>query len=151
MRMEEGGLTLLYHNHGYGLGDMEGEVPFELLLERTDPNVVAMEMDVYWMVAGGADPVEYLSAYPDHFQLLHIKDMAEEVRFSGDGETPSSWAELFPYMADPGSGVLDLPAIIKQARNAGVQHYHLERDQAPDEKKTLKTGYRYLSSLQVEN
>jgi hypothetical protein len=54
-------------------------------------------------------------------------------------------------MSNPGSGVLDLPAIIKQARSAGVQHYYLERDQAPDEKKTLKTGDRYLSSLQVEN
>ena len=150
MRMEEVGLTFLYHNHGYGLVEMEGEIPFKVLLERTDPNLVALEMDIYWMTAGRADPVAYLEAYPGRFQLMHLKDMTERVHFAGDGGDPSQWIELFPYMADAGSGVLDLPTIIAQARTAGVQHFYLERDLAANVDQTLENSYQYLSALVFE-
>lgn len=151
VRMGEVGLKFLYHNHGYGLVEMEGEVPFQVLLERTDPDVVALEMDIYWMTAGRADPVEYLKAYPGHFRLMHIKDMAELVHFAGDGGDPSQWIELFPHMTDAGSGVLDLAAILSQAQESGVEHYLLERDLAPDLDKTLADSYRYLASVEFED
>ena len=150
-RMDKVGLKFMYHNHGYGLVEMEGEIPFNLLLERTDPNVVVMEMDVFWMTAGRADPVAYLEAYPGRFRLMHIKDMTEVVRFAGDGGDPSQWIELFPKMTDAGSGVLDLAAIIAQARNSGVDHYYLERDLASDADRTLESSYRYLSALELED
>jgi len=140
-------LTFLYHNHGYGLVEMEGTIPFQLLLERTDPKLVALEMDVYWMTAGRADPVAYLDAYPGRFPLMHIKDMTEPVHFAGDGGDPSQWIELFPYMADAGSGVLDLVAILTQARKSSVEHFYLERDLASDADTTLEKSYQYLSSL----
>ena len=151
MRMDKVGLKFLYHNHGYGLVEMEGEIPFNLLLERTDPNVVALEMDVFWMTAGRADPVAYLDAYPGRFHLMHIKDMTEVVRFAGDGGDPSQWIELFPNMTDAGSGVLDLAAIITQAGKSGVRHYFLERDLAPTAESTLEKSYQYLSSLELED
>lgn len=151
MRMDKVGLKFMYHNHGYGLVEMEGEIPFNLLLERTDPEVVVLEMDVFWMTAGRADPVAYLDAYPGRFHLMHIKDMTEVVRFVGDGGDPSQWIELFPKMTDAGSGVLDLAAIITQARKSGVQHYHLERDLAPAAERTLEASYQYLSSLEFED
>lgn len=151
MRMDEAGLKFMYHNHGYGLVEMEGEIPFNLLLERTDPNVVVMEMDVFWMTAGRADPVAYLEAYPGRFRLMHIKDMTEVVQFAGDGGDPSQWIELFPKMTDAGSGVLDLAAIIAQARKSGVEHYYLERDLASDADRTLESSYQFLSSLEFED
>ena len=147
-RMDKVGLKFMYHNHGYGLVEMEGEIPFNLLLERTDPNLVALEMDVFWMVAGRADLVAYLDAYPGRFQLMHVKDMTKVVRFAGDGGDPTQWIELFPYIADAGSGVLDLEAIITQARKSGTQHYYLERDLASSPDKTLEASYQYLSSLE---
>ena len=149
-RMDKVGLKFMYHNHGYGLVEMEGEIPFNLLLERTDPNVVVLEMDVYWMSAGRADPIAYLDAYPGRFRLLHIKDMTEVARFSGDGGDAAQWIELFPYMADAGSGVLDLEAIIAQARRSRVQHYYLEHDLASHAEKTLENSYQYLSSLEFQ-
>ena len=149
-RMQQLGLKFLYHNHGYGLVAMEGEIPFEVLVERTDPNLVVLEMDVYWMTAGRADPIKYLDAYPDRFRLMHIKDMTQLVHFAGDGGDPSQWIELFPHIADAGSGVLDLAAIIARARQTGVEHFYLERDLAPDADQTLEESFRYLSSLEFQ-
>ena len=63
MRMNAAGMKFLYHNHGYGLVEMEGEIPLKVILERTDPNFVAMEMDVYWTTAGRADPIAYLKRF----------------------------------------------------------------------------------------
>lgn len=145
--MGEFDLRFMYHNHGYGLVEMDGEIPFNLILDRTDPESVVMEMDVFWTVAGRADPVEYLESYPGRFKLMHIKDMVELVRFEGDGGDPSQWIPLFPHMADAGSGVLDLESIIEAATSAGVEHFYLERDLAPDADQTLNASYRYLSAL----
>ena len=147
LAMKEVGLQFLYHNHGYGLVEMEGSIPFNLILDRTDPDLVVMEMDVFWMTAGRADPVEYLNAYPGRFKLMHIKDMTELVRFEGDGGDSSQWIPLFPKMADAGEGVLDLDEILKVASMTGVQHFYLERDLAPDPDQTLKGSYQYLSSI----
>lgn len=150
-RMDKVGLKFLYHNHGYGLVEMEGEIPFKVLIERTDPNLVVLELDIYWTTAGRANPVAYLDAYPDRFRLMHLKDMTEKVHFAGDGGDPSQWMELFPYMTDAGSGILDLHAIIAHACKAGVEHFYLERDLASDPDTTLKSSYQYLSSLEFED
>lgn len=145
--MQAADLQFMYHNHGYGLVEAEGTIPFNLILDRTDPDVVVMEMDVFWMTAGRADPVEYLESYPGRFKLMHIKDMFELVRFAGDGGDPSQWIPLFPNMADAGSGVLELASILEVASKTGVEHYYLERDLTPDVDQTLNSSFQYLSSL----
>ena len=150
LAMKEVGLQFLYHNHGYGLVEVDGTIPFNLLLDRTDPELVVMEMDVFWMTAGRADPVEYLEAYPGRFKLMHIKDMAELIHFEGDGGDPSQWIPLFPKMADAGAGVLELAAILDAASKTGTEHFYLERDLAPDPDQTLNASYQYLSSLTFE-
>ena len=149
-RMKPLELRFLYHNHGYGLAETEGQIPFQILIERTDPDLVDLEMDLYWMTAGGADSKEYLDAYPGRFKLMHIKDMREHVRFSGDGGDPQQWIELFPYMTDAGSGVLDLPSILSHAKQSGVRHFFVERDLAPNPIQTLRNNYRYLSAVELE-
>ncbi|MDQ3846342.1 MAG: sugar phosphate isomerase/epimerase [Bacteroidota bacterium] len=128
------GLRFAYHNHGNGLKEMEGKIPMELILERTDPKLVNFQMDIYWTTAGGIDPVAYLDKYRGRYRLMHIKDMAKPVRFSGDGGDPKQWIELFPYMADAGSGVLDLKTILSHAQKSGVEHFLVERDLAPNPK-----------------
>ena len=146
-RADERGFRFLYHNHGYGLTEMEGSIPINVMLERVDPAVVSLEMDIYWTVAGGADPVEYLQNWPDHYRLMHVKDMAELVRFEGNGDNPNEWMELFPFIASVGAGVLDIAAIVGEAKASGVEHFYVERDLAPDPMDMLQTSYDYLSSL----
>ena len=146
-RADERGFRFLYHNHGYGLTEMEGSIPINVMLERVDPAVVSLEMDIYWTVAGGADPIEYLQNWPDHYRLMHVKDMAELVRFEGNGDNPNEWMELFPFIASVGAGVLDIAAIVGEAKASGVEHFYVERDLAPDPMDMLQTSYDYLASL----
>lgn len=141
------GLKFYYHNHGYGLKEVQGQVPMKIILDETDPDLVFFEMDLYWTTAGGADPVSYLQDYPQRYRLMHIKDMQEKVQFSGDGSNPQEWMELFPYMTPAGDGVLDLPNILSVAQKMGVKHFFVEQDMAAHPKVALKKSIDYLKSL----
>lgn len=141
------GLKFAYHNHGYGLQEMEGEIPLDLVLKNTDPGLVFLEMDLYWMTAGGGDPVKYLEDHPGRYHLMHVKDMKEKVRFSGDGGNPSQWIELFPYMTTAGNGVLDLKGILTAAKEAGVKHFFVEQDMVAEPETALKNSISYLKGL----
>src|SRR5580698_2059357 len=83
------GLKFGYHNHGYGLHEMEGKIPLQIILKQTDPNLVFFEMDIYWTTAGGADPVQLLRENPTRYKMLHLKDMKELRHFKGNGGDPS--------------------------------------------------------------
>lgn len=144
------GIRFAYHNHGYGFAEIDGQIPIHVLLDRTDPALVDLQMDIYWTAVGGADPVALLKRYPNRYRLLHIKDMTTPVRFSGDGGDPSQWIDMFPYMADAGSGVFDLAGILSQARKSGTQHFIVERDLAPNTDATLPNSYKHLSELVLE-
>jgi sugar phosphate isomerase/epimerase len=142
------GLTFFYHNHGYGHKAIDGIVPFDLILKNTDPDLVKMELDVFWFAAAGVDSKMILKENPGRFPLLHIKDMSEKKTFSGDGGNPTEWMSLFPYLTDAGDGVLDLPGILDQAKKSGAKHFFLEKDNTPDFEQALKRSYKYLSGIQ---
>lgn len=141
------GLKFIYHNHGYGLHEMEGEIPVEVILENTDPKTVFWEMDIFWTVAGGADPVAYLEKYSGRYIAMHLKDMKEKKQFSGDGGDPSQWMELFPYMTTAGDGVLDLQTIVDAGAENGVKHFFIEQDMVANPEVALKRSIDYLKSV----
>ncbi len=143
--MAKHGITFVYHNHGYEHAQKDGKVLMNVLLNETDPKTVKFELDIFWMSAAGASPLEYLKKYPGRFKLLHLKDASEPVRFSGDGNTPDQWFSIFGKMADPGTGVFDIPAIIDAASKSGAEHFYLERDLAPEPEQTLTRSFSYLS------
>lgn len=146
-KMADYGLTFAYHNHGYEHWVKDGQTPMEILLKNTDPKYVAFELDIFWMTAGGAKPVEFLQNNPGRFKLLQIKDAQESIRFSGDGGTPDQWMALFPKMADPGKGVFDIKSIVKEGLKSGVDHFYLERDLNPDPMNTLKNSFEYFKKV----
>jgi hypothetical protein len=76
--------------------------------------------------------------------------MAKQVRFSGDGGDPKQWIELFQYMTDAGSGVLDLKTIIAHGQKSGVEHFILERDIVPNPEVALVKSYQYLAGLDID-
>jgi sugar phosphate isomerase/epimerase len=141
------GLRFAYHNHGYGIREMNGQIPLKLILDGTDPKLVFLELDIYWTTAGGADPIDYLKSYPGRYRMLHMKDMRQLERFKGDGGDPSQWIELFPNMTSVGDGVLDIKGIVAQARKSGVEHFFVEQDIAKDPEVTLKRSFDYLNKL----
>jgi len=141
------GLKFAYHNHGYGLAEMEGKIPLNVILDQTDPDLVFFEMDVYWTTAGGADPLAYLEANPNRYHLMHVKDMKEQKRFSGDGGNPGEWVELFPFMTTAGDGIIDLKSIITKAKQSGVKHFYVEQDMVENPEVALKKSIDYLKGL----
>lgn len=141
------GITFVYHNHGFEHVNFNGEMPMDILLKNTDPKYVSFELDIFWMQAAGANPIDYLKKYPGRFKLMHVKDASEHVRFSGDGSTPDQWMAVFSKMADPGTGVFDIKGIVETARQSGTDHFFLERDLTPTPEETLKNSYGYLSQL----
>lgn len=144
------GFKFYYHNHGYGFHPIDGVVPFELILQRTDRDLVFFEMDIYWTLAGGGQPLKLFDANPGRYKYVHIKDMTKEVKFSGDGSDAGQWIELFPYITDAGSGVLDLKTILSRAKRSGVEHFIVENDVVVDPKKSLEHAYKFMASLDLK-
>jgi sugar phosphate isomerase/epimerase len=128
------GVQFAYHNHDFEFAPLEGKVPYDLLLERTDPRAVKLEMDLYWTVKGGASPIEYFENHPGRFHLLHVKDMDSTPR------------RLF---ADVGRGTIDFKTIFAQSKKAGVRHYFVENDEpAGSPFDSLRTSIDYLKRLE---
>ena len=141
------GVKFAYHNHGYGLKEIDGQIPLELIFANTDPSLVFFEMDLFWTTAGGADPVALLEKHKNRYHLMHIKDMKKKMHFSGDGGDPKQWIELFPNMTTAGNGVLDLKSILVKAKENGVIHFIVEQDMVDEPQKALKSSFDYLASL----
>ena len=66
-----------YHNHDKEFTQLEGKTIYDFMLQNTDPEKVFFQMDLYWVVEGDAEPVDYFEKYPQRFELWHIKDEAE--------------------------------------------------------------------------
>jgi len=141
------GIHFAYHNHGYGLSMMEGQIPLDVIFNQTDKDTVFFEMDLYWTTAGGADPIQLLKTHKDRYRLMHVKDMKQKVHFSGDGGNAKQWIELWDYMTTAGDGVLDLQNIISTAKANGVKHFIVEQDIVKSPEIALKRSHDYLASL----
>ena len=125
------GFRFAYHNHNAEFKKVDGQTPLEILLASTDPALVSFEMDIYWVVNGGGDPIALLDKYPDRFKMLHVKD---------------SMGPPEHKMADVGSGVIDFRAIFPHAKSA--EHYFVERDDAPDPFASAAASYKTLSTME---
>jgi sugar phosphate isomerase/epimerase len=86
------GIRFGYHNHDKEFStQIDGQTIYNFMLENTDPSKVMFEMDLYWTVVGGANPVDYFNKYPGRFELWHIKDK-EEIGASGMMDFAAIWA-----------------------------------------------------------
>jgi sugar phosphate isomerase/epimerase len=66
-----------YHNHNFEFKTIDGQLIYDFLLDNVSPNHVFFELDVYWCIVGGGDPVAYLQQRPAQFKAIHIKDEKE--------------------------------------------------------------------------
>jgi sugar phosphate isomerase/epimerase len=126
------GLRFAYHNHNFEFNRLGDQLPYEILLEETDPSLVEMEMDIYWVVRGGGDPLDLIKRHPGRFTMVHLKD---------SGGPPDH------KMMDVGSGTIDFAGIFAHAREAGIEHAFVEHDEPPDEFASLKASYPLAARL----
>lgn len=118
---KKAGICFAYHNHDFEF--MPLEVPYDIILQQTDPQTVFLELDLYWAVKAGQDPLALFEHNPGRFPLWHLKDMA------ADGS-----------IADVGDGVIDFQRIFRAARQAGLQHGFIEHDNTANPLATIHRG-----------
>lgn len=128
------GIRVAYHNHDFEFEPLpDGSTGYDLLLAGTDPALVDLELDLFWAVKGGHDPVALFSGHPGRFALCHVKDMTD---MAGSQE-----------MVAVGRGEIDFAGIFAHAEQAGLQHYFVEHDNPGDALASIRTSFEHLRQL----
>ena len=140
------GISFAYHNHGYGFSEKEGLIPTEYVFDNTDSDLVFLQMDIFWTLAAGQDPIRLLNKYSNRYKLMHLKDMKENILFDGDGESFDQWITLFPNMTSCGKGIADIKGIINKAKDVGVKHFFVEQDMAQNPEIVLQESFDFITS-----
>lgn len=113
---KKAGIQFCYHNHDFEFVEQSGQLPFDVLLNNTDSDLVKMELDLYWATKAKHDPIVLFEQHPGRFPLWHVKDM--------DNTPQQSFTEV-------GNGVIDFKKIFKQADKAGLKYFFVEQDKCP--------------------
>lgn len=118
--LADNGITFAYHVHGYEFQKHKDGTLLDYIFENTNPDYVSFEMDTFWIQFGGGDPAALLEKYGNRWKLMHIKDMKKGIKKDLTGLTKPE------YDVTLGSGQLDMPAILKAAKKAGIKYYFIE-------------------------
>ncbi len=133
-KVKEAGMQLCYHNHSFEFEKLDdGRTLYDVIFTETDAELVKAEVDVAWAFNAGVDPVELFDKYSDRVKLLHMKDLDKNGK-----------------LAPVGEGVIDMPAVIKKAKEIGVAYYIVEQDRTREGKDILneiEISYKNLSKL----
>jgi sugar phosphate isomerase/epimerase len=138
--LKENGLTFCYHAHGYEFQPYENGTLLDYIFKNTNPEYVSFEMDIFWMQFGGGDPVALLKKYGDRWKLMHLKDMRKGTKKDLTGLTSTENDVAF------GTGEIDIPSILKEAKKIGIKHYFIE-DESNNILSQLPQSTAYLRSL----
>lgn len=140
--LAKSGIKFFYHTHGYEFQPFGQETLFNLLVKETNPKFVSYEMDVFWIVHPGQDPVKLLDKYGPRWELMHLKDMRRGTPtglLSGHTEVTNDVAL--------GAGQIDLPAVLRAADRAGVKWYFIE-DESPLSERQIPQSLQFLEKAQ---
>jgi len=127
---KKSGLQLCYHNHNFEFVAQEGKLPYDVMLQNSDPNYLKMEMDIYWIYKAKQDPIAIFNKYPGRFPLWHVKDM--------DNTDKQMFTEV-------GNGVIPFKTVFAQAKKAGMKYFFNEQDVCPgDPLVSMAKSYKYI-------
>ena len=135
------GIRFFYHVHGYEFQPYGNETLLDLLFKETDHHDVHYEMDIFWIVFPGQDPVKLLAKYGSRWELMHLKDMKK-----GTKTGPLTGHTEVTNDVQLGSGQIDLPPLLHAAKKAGVKWYFLE-DESPTSEKQIPQSLKYLEQV----
>jgi len=128
---KEYGIAMAYHNHDFEFQAIDGQLPYDVLLAETDPDLVQFELDIYWIHKAGYRAVDYFAKAPGRYPLWHVKDM---------GAGPEKDFE------EVGQGVIDWQQVFGKKSEAGLVHFFVEQDNAETRRpiESVTTSYTYL-------
>jgi sugar phosphate isomerase/epimerase len=135
-KLNDAGLKFIYHNHEFEFVKFDGKTGMDILFEESDPKVFDFEIDLHWVQAGGADPVEWIRKVGGRMKVVHLKDWAVT-------------AERERRFAEVGEGNMNYPAILKACDEIGVEWGAVEQDQCygRDPFESLAISLRNLNKL----
>ncbi len=141
---KDAGMTFAFHNHDYEFKPLGSTTGFETLMKDTDPALVKLELDMYWLTQAGQNPLEMLKRYAARARLIHLKDRLPNVPTS---YTPDADADHFTEL---GKGTIDWPALLKQAKRQGIRYAFVDQDEtAIPVLDSLRESYDYLRKLDI--
>jgi sugar phosphate isomerase/epimerase len=130
---KKAGIQFSYHNHDFEFLKLDGQMPYDLLLKETDPELVKMELDLYWITKAGYDPLQYFKNHPGRFKLWHVKDM--------ENTAEKSFTEV-------GNGTINFQPIFNAAKQSGMEYFFVEQDKCKGSPlDSIKTSYMNLKKI----
>jgi sugar phosphate isomerase/epimerase len=140
------GLRFAYHNHHVEFFPVAGEIPYDVIMTNTDPQLVHCELDIGWLALARVNYVDYLNRYGDRTVSCHLKDF--------NGNNPRDMGD-FLAVADnlvaPGSGIIDFAAVLERMDYYGIRHGFVEIDRPRNAFSDIAAGQRHLQSLRQCN
>lgn len=133
-RVGKAGLEFAYHNHGYEFVAQDGQVPYDYLLTHTDPSLVKLQVDLYWLAHDSPQPASYwFDRAPGRYVMWHVKDMHKVSR---------DYTEL-------GNGTIDYTTIWPHAPRSGMKHFFVEQggNFAKDPMQSVTDGAAYVKTF----
>lgn len=129
---KQSGLKLAYHNHDFEFKKFGNQTGYEILLQETDKKLVDFELDLYWVVRSGNDPLELFKTNPGRFTMWHVKDM---------DKSKAEWN------TEIGEGSINFKAIFAEAKLSGMQHFFVEQETnySPNPMESIKTSWDFVS------
>ncbi|HEY0668943.1 MAG TPA: sugar phosphate isomerase/epimerase [Sphingobacteriaceae bacterium] len=142
--LKKNGLEFCFHNHAVEFLPAKGLINgtfYDYLIQKTNPDYVSFEIDIYWVYYPGHDPVALLKKYPDRFKLMHLKDLKKGVARNPEGKGSSA-----DYNVAVGTGQLDIKAILKAARATSIKYFYLE-DESSSVDQQVPQSLKYLKEI----
>jgi sugar phosphate isomerase/epimerase len=135
------GVQLAYHNHSFEFEPMAGgKTGFDILMSECAPEMM-FELDVFWVKAGGVEPVDLMKKLKGRVSQLHLKDLKAGLSLPVyNGMPADGFKEL-------GQGIIPMEPIITLAAEIGVVHCHVEQDQSPDPLASIRQSLKFLATL----
>ena len=125
-------LWLAFHNEPDHMKPIDGQIPYDVFVEKLDPKVVRLQLDVGNMVMGGGDPMQYLTKHRDWYWSFHLKDVVPD---------KTKDTEL-------GTGIVNFKALLAAIPNLSAKPAYIEQEGPTDELASMKVDYQYLHKLQ---
>jgi sugar phosphate isomerase/epimerase len=137
---KKNGIRFAYHNHDYSFQLLDGQYPQDVMMAATDKNLVDYQMDIYWVVTAGQDPIQWLNKYPNRFRLAHVKDRKKDTPLTEKSASVTA-----------GTGSINFAEILSVGKKQGLQYYIIEQERYDGTTpiKAAQDGAAYMKGLKV--
>ncbi len=144
-QVSKAGMKFVFHNHCYEFKPQEGGLTgWQTLMGNTDPTLVNLELDIYWLVQAGQNPAKMMRDYKSRVKLIHLKDRTAGAPTS---YVPDASAQHFMEL---GKGAIDWPKLLLQARWQGIRYAYLDQDEtAGPVVESMTESFAYLKGLNI--